>query len=208
MSPTPELHRWHEKIQDCQSKLDADAPFNLSYVPEGVALVQKAPDVPSVPLARVAFLGRSPDTADRGIQLRAGMLGADAVIELKRKKCRDVGWGARRVTGLAVRVDDDDDRKRLRWKWYAEEVSGLTRGMLLLLVIEASLYFLVSAFLSGKSRWISATGETASESIVSAGLGLGLVYAIPAILVLLLQILCVGKNHASRPGSPCSPVRR
>ena len=184
-----EAQRWQEKIQACQSKLGAVAPPDGLYVPEGVVLVQKAPDVPYVPLDRVAFLGRSPDTADRGIQLRAALLGADAVIELKRKKCRDVGWGARQVTGLAVRVADDDALKRLRWKWYAEEVSGLTRGMLLLLVIEASMYFLVTAFLSGKTRWLSATGETTSESIMSAGLALGLVYALPAILVLLLRIL-------------------
>ena len=42
--------------------------------------------------------------------------------------------------------------------------------MLLLVVIEASLYFLISVFLSGKSPLVSATGETISESIASTGL--------------------------------------
>ena len=116
------------------------------------------------------------------------MLGADAIIGLNRRKCPEVGWGARQITGQAVRVADPDAQKRLRWKWYAEEVSALTVAMLLLVVIEASLYFLISVFLSGKSPLVSATGETVSESIASTGLAFALLYSWPVILVLLLRV--------------------
>jgi len=184
-----EADRWYGKIQACQSKLVADAPPDAQRVTEGVALVRRAPDVPRVAIGCVAFLHRSPATADRGIQLRAGILGADAIIELQRKKCPEMGRGARQVTGLAIRVQDDDVRKRLRWKWYAEEVSVLTRRMLCLLVIQALLLFLVSAFMAGKTGLTAATGETLSESIVSAGVGLGLVYAWPLVLIVLLGVL-------------------
>jgi tetratricopeptide (TPR) repeat protein len=184
-----EGQRWYDKIQACQAKLNPDAPPDTSFIPEGVALVRNAADVPLVPLGRVAFLGRSPGTADRGIQIRAAMLGADAVIALKRKKCPEVGWGARQITGLAARVADLDAQKRLRWIWYAEEVSALTNGMLLLIVIEAALSFVALVFLSGKSHVLSATGETIAESIASAGLGLALLFSWPVILALLLRIL-------------------
>jgi tetratricopeptide (TPR) repeat protein len=184
-----EGRRWSEEIRSCQSKLDPDAPPELRLVPEGVALVREATDLPHGSLGRVAFVHRSTETADRGIQLRGGILGADAIIVESREKVPEMGPGARKVTGLAVRVADGEDRNRLRWKWYAEEVSSLTRGMLILLVIQACLLFLVMAYAPGKSRFLAATGETPSESIASAALGLGLVYSWPLIMVILLRVL-------------------
>ena len=100
-----------------------------------------------------------------------------------------MGWRARQVTGLAVRVDDADSRKRLRWKWYAEEVSALTRSMLVVLALAMILGFIAVALLPGKTRLIAATGETFSESIESAALSLGLFYGWPLVMVVLLRVL-------------------
>jgi tetratricopeptide (TPR) repeat protein len=184
-----EGRRWSEEIRSCQSKLDPDAPPELGFAPEGVALVTTVLEVRHVSLGRVAFVHRSTETADRGIQLRGGILGADAIIEVSRKKVPEMGPGARKVTGLAVRVADGEDRNRLRWKWYAEEVSSLTRGILILLVIQVSLLFLATAFAPGKSRLHAATGETSSESIASAALGVALFFTWPLIMVILLRVL-------------------
>src|SRR5262249_50283019 len=74
--------RWLEALQRQQRQLDPDAPAGQRFAPEGVALVRRAPNVPHVVVGRVEYAGRSSRAADRGLQLRAGMLGADAVIDV------------------------------------------------------------------------------------------------------------------------------
>jgi tetratricopeptide (TPR) repeat protein len=181
--------RWYDQIQALRFEPIPDAGPDDRLVPEGVALVRRAPDVPHVDVGRVAFMHRTPEEADRGIQLRAGMRRADAIIGLRREKCPEMGRGARRVSGLAIRVPDADDRRRLRWKWYAEEVSALVNRMLTLILIQGGLLFFAITSLTGKSRFIAATGETFSESLVSAGLGLGLFFACPLVLIVLVRAL-------------------
>jgi len=181
-----EVERWHEKILEWQSKYNPDAPPIRRTVPEGVALVRKAPDVARVELGRVSCVHRTPGTADRGAQLRAAIRGADAIVELRRTKCPEMGTGARQVSGTAVRSEDADARKRLRWRWYAEEVSGLAKRMLLVLALEAALLVLATSFLPGKSAMVAATGESLSDSLAAARLGLALFFAWPLLLIVLL----------------------
>src|SRR5262249_49340527 len=72
---------WFREVQRRQ-QLTPDAPSGDRHLPEGVALVRQAPKVPYEVLGRVAFTGTTRWAADRGLQLRAGIRGADAVIEL------------------------------------------------------------------------------------------------------------------------------
>jgi tetratricopeptide (TPR) repeat protein len=180
---------WSRELQERQPVPAPEAPPGDRPVPEGVALVRQAPDLPYVALGRVAFTDRTPRAADRGLQLRAGMRGADAVIELTRHKCPDLGVGGRHASGLAVRVQDDDARQRLRLRWYAEEVCGLVNRLALLLVLQAALLFVAGVFCAGLTRFHPATGETLPEALVSAAWGLGLVFAWPLILLALLRVL-------------------
>jgi hypothetical protein len=184
-----EGQHWYDTIRDLQSSAMLDASQADRPVPEGVALVRQTPDVQHVPLGRVAFVSRTSEAADRGIQLRAGRCGADAVMGLYRQKCPELGWGARRVSGLAIRVQDADDRKRLRWKWYAEEVSALTNRILALVLILACLHLVAAVYLPGKSRFVVATGLTPSEWLASVGGVLGLLFAWPLGLLVLVRIL-------------------
>lgn len=183
-----ERDRWHRQLQARQQPA-ADAPTDAPPVPEGVALVQQAPDVPHEVLGRVAFLAATPWAADRGLQLRAGIRGADAVIEVQRRKCPEVGWGARDVSGVAVRVGDPLARQRLRLRWYGEEVGTLVRHLLILLVLQAGLLFLAGVLFAGGSIVHAPTGETPGSALASVGLGLGLISAWPLLLLALLWVL-------------------
>ena len=111
----------------CQAKLNSDAPPDTSYVPEGVCGAGTRLMCRTRPWAASRSAARSPGTAYRGIPLCAAMLGADADDGSDRRKSPEVGWGACQITGQAVRVADPDAQKRLRWKWYAEEVSAPDR---------------------------------------------------------------------------------
>jgi tetratricopeptide (TPR) repeat protein len=181
--------RWHDRVQACQSNPVPACSADERLCPEGVALVQQAPEVPHVVLGRVDFSHSSAACADRGIQLRAAMRGADAIVELRRERRPEMGLGARQVSGLAIRAADADARERLRWKWYAEEVSALSGRMLILLGITAVLIFVGIAYLTGKSNMLPATGETRSESVTSAALVAGLFFAWPLFVTLLLRVL-------------------
>jgi tetratricopeptide (TPR) repeat protein len=184
-----EGERWWRELQKRQQQFTPEAPPDGWQPPEGVALVQQAPPVPHTVLGQVEFTELTQWAADRGLQLRAGMRGADAVIELNRQKCPEGGWGARHVSGLAVRVEDADARRRLRLRWYGEEVGALVNRTLLLLGLQAALLFLAATVCAAGAGLQQPTGETRSEALQSAALGLGLLYAWPLGLLVLLRVL-------------------
>jgi tetratricopeptide (TPR) repeat protein len=185
-SSAVEGRRW---LRELQARLQPGFHGWDSRLPEGVALVNQAPDVPHVVIGRIAYSDQSLWQAERGLQLRAGMRGADAIIHVERHRCADMGAGARHVSGMAVRVEDADGRQRLRLRWFAEAVNALVHRALLLLVIQAILLFLVNVFCVGISGLNRATGETQAQALASTGLALGLVYVWPLVMLALLRLL-------------------
>src|SRR5207244_21523 len=97
-------------------------------------------------------------------------------------KCPELGWGARHVRGLAVRVEDAATRQRLRLCWYAEEVSSLFSRILMLLVAQAALLLVSAVFCAGVSGLVAPTGETPTQALESAVLGLGTLCAWPLVV--------------------------
>jgi tetratricopeptide (TPR) repeat protein len=184
-----EGRRCHDELQARRRQVPADAPPPARHVPEGVALVVGEPGPSHVVVGRVEFTGRTARASDRGLQLRAALRGADAVVRVWRHKCFDAGDGNRHVSGVAVRVEDTAERERLRRRWFADEVRGLVKRMLLLLVSQVALLLLVSAFCAGASSLHAATGETPLQALRSSALALGLFYAWPLLLLVLLSVL-------------------
>src|SRR5262245_2981071 len=74
-----EGNRWHNDLQAAREQPLPATPTDQRR-PEGVALLRQTPDVPHVALGHVNFADHTSWAADRGLQLHAGMLGADAVI--------------------------------------------------------------------------------------------------------------------------------
>jgi tetratricopeptide (TPR) repeat protein len=183
-----EGQRWWKEIQS-QQRLNAESPTADRQLPEGVALVRQVPEVPYVTLGRVGFTGPTKWAADRGLQLRAGIRGADAIIELHRQRYAEAGWGARHVSGIAVRVEDPDTRERLRLRWYGEELRALLNRILVALVIQAVLLFLLALNFTGSSPLQAATGETPSQALSSALWGMAILYAWPLIILILAYLV-------------------
>jgi tetratricopeptide (TPR) repeat protein len=180
---------WHGELLARREQLPAEAPPATRRVPEGVALVKGGPGPSHVVVGQVEFSARTPRTADRGLQLRAALLGADAVVWLWRQKGFDSGQGNRHVSGTAIRVEDAAERQQLRKRWFGDEVRSLANRMLLLLVIRVALLLLVGAFCAGASRLHEATGEEPGEALKKSGLAFGLFFAWPLVLVVLLRLL-------------------
>jgi tetratricopeptide (TPR) repeat protein len=178
--------RWHRVLKDWPQSAGQDEPLSETNPPRGVALVCRAPDVPHEVLGLVEFTDSNRWNADRGLQLRAGIRGADAVLHVERRKIREPGRNARHVSGLAVRVDDEPARQRLRMCWYGAEARATANRLLLLLALDAVFLFLAGALGGGVAPLEMPTGETPSQAAARAGLGVGLVFAWPLALTALL----------------------
>jgi tetratricopeptide (TPR) repeat protein len=181
--------RWYRELEARRQQLGADAAPADGHVPEGVALVRRASDVPHRAVALVEFSAPDRRTTDRGLQLRAGMYGADAVIAVRRRKCSESGQQACHASGSAVRVEDPADRQRLRRCWWAEIVAALAWRMVLLLAIQLAVLLLASVFCVGATSLHQAVAETPLQALASSGLRLGLFFAWPLVLLVLLRLL-------------------
>jgi tetratricopeptide (TPR) repeat protein len=184
-----EARRWHGELLAQREQPPAETPAEPRRVPEGVALVTRAPGPSQVVVGQVEFTGRTSQTADRGLQLRAALRGADAVVGIGREKSTSGGQNHYHVSGIAIRVEDVAERLRLRRCWFADEVRSLVKRILLLLVCQVALLTLVNVFCAGETRFHEATGETPLQALQSSARGLGLLFGWPLLLLLLLRVL-------------------
>jgi tetratricopeptide (TPR) repeat protein len=184
-----EGRRWLTELEARRAPMAPDAEPALRDIPEGVLLLEQMPDVPHEDLGEVVCTARTARFADRGLQLGAGMRGADAAFGVFRGKCNDAGSGNRHANGRAVRLADPAARGELRQRSYSEQVAALVRRMLLLLVVQAALLALPGLFCAGATRFHEATGQTPLQALPDAGIGLALLYTWPLLLLLLLRIL-------------------
>ena len=83
-------------------------------------------------------------TAEAGLQVRAAMMGADAVVDLQEEFLPDFRRTVRRLTGTAVRAVDAEGRFEFRSRWYAERVAQVSGWALVLLLISLPLMILSS----------------------------------------------------------------
>jgi tetratricopeptide (TPR) repeat protein len=186
---TYKAEQWSTQLHDLQQQPGAGLPPHEGRLPDGVTLVRQGLDLPHVVLCEVVFSGRTRRAADQGLQLRGGICGADAVVEVKRDKTRDMGSGSYHARGLAVRIDDANARRRLRVLCYDEGVSTLVKRALVLLALQAVLLFLGGVVCAGASRFHVPTGETLSEEMLSTGMSLALIYSWPLLMLALLRVL-------------------
>jgi hypothetical protein len=186
---TADARRWHERLQVSREQLPVESPSEFRHVPEGVTLLMGVAEPSHVVVGRVEFTGHTTRTADRGLQLRAALRGADAVVMVSRHKGSGTRQGICHASGVAIRVEDAAERQRLRRCWFSDEVRVLTNRMFLLLVCQMALLLVINLFCAGATPFHQATGETPLESLRSTALGLGLVFGWPLLLVILLRVL-------------------
>jgi tetratricopeptide (TPR) repeat protein len=180
--------RWLRAVRR-QQELEPGAPERICYRPAGVSFVRRAGDLPRVVMGRLEFTSQNRWAAQRGLQLRAGLRGADALIDVVHHKCPDMGWGAWQVTGTLVRLEDADVRKRMRLRFYGEQVRTLVQHMLALLTIEGVFLFLLAVFWTGPGSMRVPTGEKLPEALASGAVGLATVLVWPLFMITLLGIL-------------------
>jgi tetratricopeptide (TPR) repeat protein len=178
---------WLLKLEAQRAKLASQGPGTETSPPEGVALLANNSEVRHTPLGRVRFTDTSKRRADRGLQLRAALLGADAVFDVQRRRVPGEGPGARDVCGLAVRVEDGADRQQLREQWYSQDLSRLFWTMLAVIFCQFVVFSVVLFFLPGAAGFPST--DTPLQRLLELLLGGAEFYLWPLLMLILLRVL-------------------
>jgi tetratricopeptide (TPR) repeat protein len=181
--------RWHEALLTHRPQAGTDASTPVDRVLEGVLLLRGASSEPHEYVGAVAFEGSNRWSADRGLQLRAAMRGANAVLRVEREACSDRGLGWRRATGTGVRFGDPTVGNRLRLEWYAGEVRNFLKRALRLLAVQAALLLIGVTLCTGVSPLAAPTGEPPLQQAGWGAAWLAGIYAWPLILLGLLSVV-------------------
>jgi tetratricopeptide (TPR) repeat protein/tRNA A-37 threonylcarbamoyl transferase component Bud32 len=120
-------------LLELKSRLPAEDAPSADWPPvEPVVLMRRPPAVRYQALGGVEYQDATRGRAEAGLQIRAAMMGADAVVDVQEERLPQLGRTVHRRSGLAVRAVDAVGRREIRMRWFAAQAGWLTRWMLLL----------------------------------------------------------------------------
>jgi serine/threonine protein kinase/tetratricopeptide (TPR) repeat protein len=193
-----ECGQWYEQLQILKKQLPPGTTEQIELPrAEPVVMMRERPVMRYQSLGTVEFKDITLRRAEVGLQIRAAMIGADAVVDVQQERLPEFRRTVWRRSGMAIRAVDSAGRLELRSRWFATEVSRLSLWMLM--VIGS---FFIGTLLCGcfsfapMALGISmplATGETLSQRTVSVAvvvaLGVVLIFSWPLAIVLLVRWL-------------------
>jgi serine/threonine-protein kinase len=115
---------------------------------KSVILLRQHPNLRYQVLGPIEAEYRHARGAEGLLQVRGGVVGADAVLDVRRERRPRFDRTTRHLSGTAVRVLDSQGRLELRARWFQEE-SALIGGRMLIL----ALFYLVLFVLANPSFW-------------------------------------------------------
>jgi hypothetical protein len=142
-----DCERWKEQLSELREEPERQHDELKPGFQEPIPVLATQPLVRYQSLGRVEACNDKRWRAEAGLQIRAAMLGADAVLDVKEEVVTDFIGRIRRVYGNAVRTIDHSGRVALRSRWFADRIQRLSLWMLC-----------VSAFLLASYTMIFALG--------------------------------------------------
>jgi serine/threonine protein kinase/tetratricopeptide (TPR) repeat protein len=116
--------------------------------PSTVVLLQQRPNARYQLLGPVEATGEKRRFAEASLQIRAAIMGADALIDLHEEHLPDLGQSVRRLTGIAVRAVDAESQFEFRTRWYADQIARVTTWALIFLLANLPLMMLGGVLLN------------------------------------------------------------
>jgi serine/threonine protein kinase len=160
---------------------------------EPVVLLRRRPPVRSQLLGPVEATAAKAGLGRMGLQVRAGLMGADAVVEVESERLPSYRQTLWRASGTALRAVDEDGRRELRTRWFVAEAVRLGAWMLGLTAVTVVLAYLHVVWLlfDGPPEDGSLPGSHPNPLVVLlSGAGLVLLNHLgPAILVVAFRML-------------------
>jgi serine/threonine-protein kinase len=189
-----ECQQWYEPLQDLKSLSPGDVSVTAEWPRvEPVVLMRRPPAMRYQSLGPVEFQDAKPRQAEVGLQVRAAMMGAEAVVDLKEERLPQLGQTVHRRSGMAIKAVDTAGRRELRSRWFATQISHLSRWMLILIGVSffATLIssWLISPVSIGDSGIPLSPDETGSQRLAVVTLLLVLIHSWPLALAVLMRWL-------------------
>src|SRR5262249_49416693 len=125
--------------------------------------------------------------------VRAAMMGADAVVDVQEERLPQLGQTVHRQSGRAIKAVDTAGRRELRSRWFATQISQLSRWMLILIGVSflgtliAS--WLISLVNTGGIGIPLSPNETVSQRLAEVTLFVILIHSWPLALAVLTRWL-------------------
>jgi serine/threonine protein kinase len=162
--------------------------------PSTVVLLQQRPNARYQLLGPIEAKGERRRFAEASLQIRAAIMGADALIDLHEERLPDLGQSVRRLTGIAVRAVDAASQFELRTRWYADQIARVTTWALILLLANLPLMMLGGLFLNVIERVrlesMAPTGRGTPTGIVApADLAVDLMWNTLTVASITLAVL-------------------
>lgn len=176
---------WREAFHARPSTAPAATAPGAGSVVSAVCLRGSGHPGPSHSIGPLEALGPSDAAADAALQLRAAVLGADAIVGVRHDAIMKRSRTFRYASGTAVRASDEESRERLRSAWYAEKVGSLVRRCLVILSIVVACDVLAESWLS----------SGAGGRITLPALGGALAATLPWIAWPFILVLFLGWSH-------------
>jgi hypothetical protein len=137
-----ECRAWSEQIagliEGAKQRSQTQGTFD-----KPVAILRSRPSVPVQALGRVQSAGERRADAEAGLQIRAAILGADAIVDAEESQLREFQGTVREMVGLAVGAVDSAGKTNLLARWFDLQAFAMVRWLfvLLLFVVVPTLWF-------------------------------------------------------------------
>jgi hypothetical protein len=123
-----ECARWVDQIERL---INQRSPHPVGQIEssrrELVVLLQQQPNIRFQILGLVEAHGEKRRTAEDGLLVRSGMIGADAVVDLREEHLPGFGRSRTRLAGTAVRTVDQAGRQELISRWFGSQINTAAR---------------------------------------------------------------------------------
>jgi serine/threonine-protein kinase len=190
-----ECQEWFEKIQALREGFSGTsaAPLDGGRV-EPVVLLRQRSIMRYQSLGAVEFKDGKRKRAEVGLRIRAALMGADAVVDVRRERLPEFGRTVHRLSGTAVRAVDLVGRLELGARWFASQVNWISFWMLVVVAVSYG-GMLLGAFLYA-DQWITDINNPLSHDLAAAErhgvrvfLLVSIIHIWPLTISLLLRIL-------------------
>jgi hypothetical protein len=141
-----ECRRWQGKIAallEQQPVTPREAAQDLPPVP--VVLLSRRPPIRYQVLGPLETHAATRRIAEAGLQTRAAIIGADAVLDIQEEILLEYHRTVRRLSGTSVRAVDADGRFEFRSRWYADRVARIGSWAVVLILVSFGAHLLGSA---------------------------------------------------------------
>jgi serine/threonine protein kinase len=185
-----QCEEWHRQLEEMEldSKQKALQLTDSSDKPDAasstqVLLLRRRPGAAYQLLGMVEAIDRKKRFAEASLQIRAALIGADAIVDTQYEHVSTFAKSTWRVTGFALKAVDQEGREELLLRWLMQKVAGSANWML-----GAILVHLLLLTFNATLRVASTPHGTFSRWVANA-LGLFLIHLYPLLVAGLLRWL-------------------